>query len=65
MKPKEIIIPITEWSKHYQWPTISGMRNRFRKRQEFGYEEAFFKEGKRVLVRVNKFWECIEKRGEK
>lgn len=64
MEPKEVIIPLSLWNKYYHWPTLSGMRNRYRKRKEFGYEKAFFKEGKRVLVKVNIFWECIEKRGE-
>jgi hypothetical protein len=65
MEPKEIILPISDWNKYYQWPTVNGMRKRFAQRKEFGYESAFFKEGKRVLVRVNEFWKCLEKRGEK
>lgn len=64
MEPKEIYIPITEWSKIYKWPTTSGMRNRFRLRKTNGYETAFMKEGKRVIVKVNEFWKCLEKRGE-
>lgn len=64
MEPKEIIIPLSDWHKYYHWPTISGMRNRYRNRVKFGYEKAFFKEGARVLVKVNKFWKCIEERKE-
>lgn len=65
MEAKEIFIPISQWNRHYQWPTVSGMRNRYYQRKKFGYETAFFKEGKRVLVRVNEFWRCVENRGEK
>jgi hypothetical protein len=65
MEPKEIIIPLTEWPNFYKWPSLSGMRNRYRDRKKFGYERAFFKEGKRVLVRVNVFFECIQQRGNK
>jgi hypothetical protein len=65
MEAKEIIIPITEWPKHYQWPTLAGMRNRYYRRKQFGYESAFFKEGKRVLIRVNEFWRVMQERGDK
>lgn len=65
MEPKEVFIPLSLWSKHFQWPSYHGMRMRYRGRKEMGYETAFFKEGKRVIVRVNEFWKCLEKRGEK
>jgi hypothetical protein len=65
MEPKEIFIPLSLWETHYQWPTVAGMRMRYRNRKVNGYESAFCKEGKRVIVRVNEFWKCLEKRGEK
>ena len=65
MEPKEILIPISHWQKHFQWPTVNGMRHRYKARKRMGYEKAFFKEGKRVIVRVNMFWKCLEERGEK
>lgn len=65
MEPKEIIIPISEWHHFYKWPTVNGMRERFKFRKTKGYESAFFKEGRRVLVRVNEFWKCVQERGEK
>lgn len=65
MEPKETFIPLSNWTKHFPWPTICGMRNRYRDRKKFGYESAFFKEGKRVIVRVKEFWKCLENRGDK
>jgi len=65
MEPKEIYIPLTQWPNYYKWPTLSGMRNRFRLRKKHGYDTAFLKEGKRVIVKVNEFWKCLERRGEK
>jgi hypothetical protein len=65
MEAKEIYIPLSHWANYYKWPTLSGMRNRFYLRKKNGYETAFMKEGKRVIVKVNEFWKCLEKRGEK
>jgi hypothetical protein len=36
------------------------MRNFHAKRKEKGFEKAFLKVGKRVLIDVDKFWELIE-----
>jgi len=64
MEPTEVYIPLSEWSNFYKWPTTSGMRNRFYRRKKLGYDTAFFKEGRRVIVRMNEFWKCLEKIGE-
>lgn len=65
MEPKETFIPITDWDKKYAYPSLGGMRYRYRFRKGMGYEKAFFKEGKRVFVRANEFWDRFEKRGER
>lgn len=65
MEPNEVYLPVTHWPEHYKWPTINGMRERFRHRHKLGYESAFLREGRLIIVKVNEFWRCMEKRGEK
>ena len=65
MEPKEIYLPITAWKLHYHWPTINGMRKRFQFRKTNGFETAFLKDGKRVLVKPNEFFACIERKNKK
>ena len=65
MEPKEVYLPIAKWDQHYTWPTVVGMRKRFQFRETNGYKTAFLKEGKKVIVKVNEFWKCLEAIGEK
>lgn len=49
-----------QFCAYFAWPTFYGMRNFHAKRKEKGFEKAFLKVGKRVLIDVDKFWELIE-----
>ena len=62
MEPTEIYIPLTEWNLLYRWPTLNGMRKRFQFRKSNGFETAFLKDGKTVLVKPNEFFACIERK---
>ena len=65
MEPNEVYLPVGMWNDHFKWPTVNAMRDRFRRRKELGYESAFVQEGRLIIVKVNEFWRCLEKRGEK
>jgi hypothetical protein len=65
MEPKELYLPIMRWKDHFLWPTLNGMRERYRRRKELGFESAFFRDGRLIIVKVNEFWLCMEKKGEK
>ncbi len=62
MEPIEIYIPLTEWNALYRWPTLNGMRMRFRFRKSNGFETAFLKDGVRVIVKPNEFFACLERK---
>lgn len=63
MEHRETLIPLAQWNRHFTWPSLGGMRRRYRFRKTLGYEEAFFKEGRHIIVRQNAFFLCVEKRG--
>ncbi len=50
---------------YFAWPTYHGMRNRFANRKENGLEDAFMKDGKTVLVDVDKFWSIFNEKTKK
>ncbi len=56
---------LKQFSSYFAYPTYHGMRNRYAKRKEKGLEDAFIKDGKTVLVDVDKFWEIFNKKTKK
>lgn len=65
MQPNEIYVPLARWKEYYKFPTQSGMRRRYEYRKTNGYDSAFIKDGGIIVVKVNEFFRCMEKRGEK
>lgn len=61
MKDKRIWT-FKQFAAYFAWPTYYGMRNFHAKRKEKGFEDAFLKVGKRVLIDVDKFWELIQEK---
>jgi hypothetical protein len=41
------------------------MRCRFRERHLNGYAEAFLRDGKRIIIDVNRFWEILREKQNK
>jgi len=41
------------------------MRCRFRERNINGYAEAFLRDGKRIVIDVNRFWEILREKQNK
>lgn len=62
MEPKKLYVTVKQFSKLYPWPTEAGLWNLRAKRKENGFDKAFLNIGRRVLIDVNIFWECIEKK---
>lgn len=63
--PRDNLIPVNNWNNHFEWPPIGGMRHLIFHRKTNGFDEAFKKVGRRVLVDKVKFWECVEQRNSK
>lgn len=51
---------LKQFCSFYAWPTYSGMWALRSDMKENGFEEAFLKCGRRVLVDVDKFWEILQ-----
>lgn len=51
-----------QFCEYYRWPTFAGMRHRFAARKTNGYDSAFLKDGKRIVVDVERFWEILREK---
>lgn len=52
-------IPITKWHEHHDWPSEAGLRHlRFHCKTN-GFEKAFVKSGRRVLVDEGEFFDAL------
>lgn len=58
-------IPVADWNKHYEWPTVIGMRGYVARAGDNGMAEAgvFKRVGRRVLVDVPAFFRWVEAQG--
>lgn len=55
------LIPVTDWNKHHSWPPIGGMRHLIFNKSVNGFETAFKKIGRRVLIDEDEFFNCVDK----
>lgn len=61
METNNLFVTIKQFTQLYPWPTESGIWNLRANRKEKGFEKAFLKSGRRVLIDVNEFWKCLKK----
>jgi hypothetical protein len=57
-------IPITDWNKFHPWPPIGGMRHIRFFAKERGFDTAFVKAGRRILVDEQEFFRCVRQQSE-
>ena len=65
MKPQKILVTINQFIElHRQrgWPTYGALRNIHWRRKALQFEPAFLKVGRRVLIDVDEFWACVERK---
>jgi len=65
MKPEKIYLTLRQFSLLYKWPTYHGIVRYHKLRKAKGYESAFLREGRRVLIDVNEFFDCLERKNKK
>ena len=58
--PSNNIIPVNNWNDHFEWPPVGGMRHLVFHRKTNGFDKAFKKVGRCVLVDKVVFWECVD-----
>lgn len=65
MTKENRIWTLRQFCAYYAWPTIAGMRWIVYKKQTNGFETAFLKNGKTVLIDVDRFWEILREKQNK
>lgn len=61
--PVPRLIPLTEWNKHHPWPPQGGLRHLVFHAKIKGFESAFVRVGRRVLIDESEFFRCVSKSG--
>ena len=56
------LIPLQDWPKIHGWPTIGGLRHLSFYSATNGFDTAFKRVGRRVLVDEEEFFACVERR---
>ena len=49
------LIPIPRWNEFHPWPPQGGLRHLAFHRQKNGFQDAFVKVGRRILVKEDEF----------
>lgn len=57
------LIPVTDWDKFHPWPPVGGLRHLIFNSATNGFESAFRRVGRRVLVDENAFFDCVNCQG--
>ena len=66
MEPNKIYVTVKQFAeecKRRGWPSQGALRKLIFERNQNGYSSAFKWHGKRVLIDVDEFWKCFERRG--
>ncbi len=58
--PPKRFIPVPRWNDHHDWPPIGGLRHLIFHEKTNGFEAAFKRVGRRVLVDEAEFFRCVE-----
>jgi len=53
------LIPVPRWNDHHAWPPPGGMRHLIFYAATNGFERAFVRVGRRVLVDEAAFFDCV------
>lgn len=61
--PVPRLIPLTDWNKHHEWPPQGGLRHLVFNAKAKGFESAFVRCGRRVLVNEVEFFNCVARNG--
>ena len=52
-------IPVPDWHNYYDWPPEGGLRHLIFHAKTNGFESAFKRVGRRVLIDEAKFWHIV------
>lgn len=57
------LIPLSDWPRHHPWPPLGGLRHLMFNRESNGFQSAFIKCGRRVLVNESEFFNAVAQNG--
>lgn len=57
---KKSLIPVTQWSQHYDWPSVSGLRHLIFYEHRNGFHKVVRRVGRRVLIDEKAFFAWVE-----
>ena len=61
--PRPRYIPVPQWDKTHDWPSIGGLRNLIFNKDKNGFARVVKKVGKRVLIDEAAFFEWVANQG--
>ncbi len=57
--PQNRLIPLCDWNKHHEWPTVAALRSYAFMRDRNGFDKVVSKVGKRLVIDEEKFFEWV------
>lgn len=58
-KSQNRLIPVTQWNKYHEWPTVPGLRGLIFSRPN-GFERCIQRAGKRIVIDEQAFFEWLQ-----
>jgi hypothetical protein len=55
------LIPVTKWNQYHPWPPLGGLRHLIFNAKTNGFDSAFKRVGRRVLVDEREFFAVIDR----
>lgn len=55
------LIPVPEWNQHHSWPPQGGLRHLIFNQKTNGFDKAFKRVGRRVLVDEVEFFAAVDR----
>jgi hypothetical protein len=58
------LIPVPDWGKFHSWPPQGGLRHLIFNQKTNGFDKAFKRVGRRVLVDEAEFFACVDRQNQ-
>jgi hypothetical protein len=60
MEDQSRLIPVVQWPKLHNWPSVAGLRHLIFYEKENGFSKVIRRVGRRVLINENAFFQWVE-----
>ena len=55
------LIPISDWNEYHDYPTSESLYQKWHKREQNGFDYCAFKDGRRVIIDEDKYFEWVQR----